>query len=76
MVKGSEKGEIKLRKAQFEGKKGRLLLELQKSYKGDERFKLTEKFKDDIEVDKLKNSFRQIVDKDILEMKEEPNQMV
>ena len=65
---GKQNPELKLKKSQFEGKKGRLLLELQKSYKGDERFKLTEKFKDDIEVDKLKNSFRQITDKGILQL--------
>jgi hypothetical protein len=30
----------------FEGKHGRLMLELQKSYQGDERFRLNEKFGD------------------------------
>ena len=73
---GKEEPGINLKKSQFEGHKGRLLLELQKSYKGDSRFKLTDKFKDDIEVGRLKNSFRQITDKDILEMQPEPESVV
>jgi hypothetical protein len=49
----------------FEGSKGRIMLELQKSYK-DPRFKLTDKFKDDIDVNKLPNSLKFVTDKDIL----------
>lgn len=41
------------------------MLELQKSYK-DPRFKLTNKFKDDIDVNKLPNSLKQITDQEIL----------
>jgi hypothetical protein len=41
------------------------MLELQKSYK-DPRFKLTNKFKDDIDVNKLSQSFKQSTDKDVL----------
>ena len=37
----------------FEGNKGRVLLELSKTYKGDDRFKLNQKFREDLEVDKL-----------------------
>ena len=50
--------------SKFEGKKGRIMLELQKSY-NDSRFKLTNKFKDDIEVEKLSTSFKQAADKEI-----------
>lgn len=51
--------------SKFEGPKGRLMLELQKSFR-DDRFKLTKKFQDDIDVNKLSNSFKQTVDKEIL----------
>lgn len=40
-------------KTVFEGDKGRVLLQLSKSYKGDNRFKLDSRFKDDIEPSKL-----------------------
>ena len=50
--------------SKFEGKTGRIMLELQKSY-NDPRFKLTSKFKDDIEVEKLSTAFKQAADKDI-----------
>lgn len=47
--------------SKFEGSKGRIMLELQKSYK-DPRFKLTDKFRDDIDVNKLPNSLKQVTD--------------
>ena len=50
----------------YEGKQGKLVLELSKTYKGDSRFKLDERFKDDIDVDKLPQRFREITDKEIL----------
>jgi hypothetical protein len=37
----------------FEGENGYVMMELQKSYGGDERFKLDEHFKDDLETKKL-----------------------
>ncbi len=40
----------------FSGKNGRLLFELNKTFKSDERFKMTEEFLDDINVDKLPES--------------------
>lgn len=46
------------------------MLELQKSFR-DDRFKLTKKFQDDIDVNKLSNSFKQTVDKEILKEPEE-----
>lgn len=39
-----------LHKEIFEGNKGKVLLELSKSYKGDDRFKLDDRFKDDLEI--------------------------
>eukprot|EP01015_Nassula_variabilis_P004046 TRINITY_DN12787_c0_g1_i1.p3 TRINITY_DN12787_c0_g1~~TRINITY_DN12787_c0_g1_i1.p3 ORF type:complete len:226 (+),score=47.46 TRINITY_DN12787_c0_g1_i1:103-780(+) len=38
----------------------RLLLELQKSYKGDSRFVLDERFTDDVEIEKLPNLIKQM----------------
>jgi len=35
-----------------------VLFELQKSYKGDSRFKLDERFAEDIDADKLPNSIK------------------
>lgn len=43
------------------------MLELSKSYKGDSRFKLDDRFQDDIDVDKLPQKFREIADKGVLE---------
>lgn len=37
----------------FDGEKGRLLLEISKTYKGDSRFKLDDRFRDDVEIEKL-----------------------
>jgi hypothetical protein len=34
----------------YEGSKGKVMLELSKTFKGDSRFKLDDRFKDDIEV--------------------------
>lgn len=42
----------------FEGNKGKVMLELSKTYKGDSRFKLDQRFQDDIDVDKLPQKFR------------------
>lgn len=43
----------------YDSKKGKLLLELQKTFKGDDRFKLGKKFKNDVEFEKLPNSVKQ-----------------
>lgn len=51
----------------FEGAKGRVLLELSKTYKGDERFKLNEKFREDLDVEKLPQKFKQIAEKQVLD---------
>lgn len=50
----------------YDSKQGKLVLELTKTYKGDSRFKLDERFKDDIDVDKLPQKFKEITDKEIL----------
>ncbi|CAK88515.1 unnamed protein product (macronuclear) [Paramecium tetraurelia] len=47
-------------KKKITGKKGQLLVELQKSYKGDKRFKLDEKFNDDLNVEKLNKKFKDL----------------
>ncbi len=41
----------------YEGNTGKVMLELSKTYKGDSRFKLDERFKDDLDVDKLPQKF-------------------
>ena len=51
----------------FEGKSGKILLELSKTYKGDSRFKLDRRFEDDIDVDKLPEKFKQISESEILQ---------
>ncbi len=48
-----------LRKKQFEGEKGSILLKLQNSYANDSRFKLDSKFKNDIEYNKLPDSIKE-----------------
>lgn len=48
----------------YDSKKGKLLLELQKTFKGDERFKLGKKFKNDVEFEKLPNSVK-LANKDL-----------
>lgn len=42
----------------FDTKKGQVLFELQKSFKGDNRFKMDSRFAEDIEVDKLPNTIK------------------
>lgn len=46
------------------------MLELSKTYKGDSRFKLDQKFKDDIEVEKLPQKFKDIAEKGLIEKME------
>jgi hypothetical protein len=55
---GVENFNIALEKKQFQGKKGKMLLELQKSYKNDQRFVLNKNFKDDIEVAKVPKNLK------------------
>jgi len=45
----------KFQKNIYDSKKGKILLDLQKSFKGDDRFHLNKSFKNDIEFDKLPN---------------------
>lgn len=47
-------------KGQFEGKKGHLLLQLQKSYKGDDRFQLTKSGDFDIDLSNAKKTMKQL----------------
>lgn len=54
--------EIALKKRQFEGNKGEMLLELQKTYKGDQRFKLDNKFMNDIDINKVSNGIKELTD--------------
>jgi hypothetical protein len=49
-----------LKKKQFEGKKGHLLMELQTSYKNDQRFLLDKKFKDDVDTRKVSGTVKQM----------------
>lgn len=51
----------------FEGTKGKVMLQLSKTYKGDSRFKLDGRFQDDIDVDKLPQKFREIAEKGVIE---------
>ena len=54
--------ELALNKKQFEGNKGNMLLELQKTFKGDERFKIDKKFENDIETKKVSYGLKQLTD--------------
>jgi hypothetical protein len=54
--------EIALKKKQFEGNKGQMLLELQKTYKGDKRFKLDNKFVNDMDVKKVSYGVKELTD--------------
>ena len=54
--------EVALKKKQFEGNKGKMLLELQKTYKGDDRFKFDKKFSNDIEVNRISYGVKELTD--------------
>ena len=54
--------ELALKKKQFEGSKGKMLLELQKTYKGDDRFKFDNKFSNDIEVNRISYGLKELTD--------------
>jgi len=53
---------IALKKNQFIGKKGAMLMELQKSYKGDERFKFDKRFAGDIEAKLVSDNVKNMTD--------------
>lgn len=49
-----------LKKTQFTGKSGKMLMELQKSYKDEQRFVLDKKFKNDIEVQRIPQKLKEV----------------
>lgn len=49
----------KFKKNIYDSKKGKILLDLQKTFKGDDRFHLDKSFKNDIEFEKLPNAIKQ-----------------
>lgn len=56
--KMKENFERALNKKQFQGEKGKMLFDLQKTYASDLRFKIDDKFKDDISYKKLPSSLK------------------
>jgi len=59
---GDDNFNIALKKNQFVGKKGAMLLELQKSYNGDARFKVDKRFTGDIETNKVSEKIKGMTD--------------
>lgn len=55
---GEDNFNIALEKKQFQGKKGQMLMELQQSYRDDQRFILDKKFKGDIDVKKISKNVK------------------
>lgn len=71
-----EKIEASFGKKIYDSKKGKILLDLQKTYKGDERFRLGKNFNNDIEFDKLPNLIKlanKELEYDLEEPKKEKN---
>lgn len=54
-----------LKKKEFLGNKGKVLLDLQTSYGADSRFKIDKKFKDDINISKLPDSIKYAMNKEL-----------
>ena len=51
----------------LDGEKGKLMLEISKTFKGDSRFQLDEKFQKDVDIDKMPEKFKQKLENDLLQ---------
>lgn len=51
----------------LDGEKGKLMLEIAKTFKGDKRFQLDQRFEKDVDVQKLPEKFKQTFENDLLQ---------
>ena len=47
--------------------KGKLMLEISKTFKGDSRFQLDQKFERDVDIDQMPEKFKQKLEQDLLQ---------
>lgn len=59
--------EIKFESKILDGDKGKLMLEINKTFKGDSRFKLDERFEKDVDIEKMPDKFKQKLENDLLQ---------
>ena len=54
-------------KHMLDGDKGKLMLEISKSFKGDSRFKLDNRFEKDVDPEHMPEKFKQKLEQDLLQ---------
>lgn len=58
--------EMKFESKVLNGDKGKLMLEINKTFKGDSRFKLDQRFEKDVDIEKMPDKFKQKLQNDLL----------
>jgi hypothetical protein len=54
-------------RSHLDGEKGKLMLEITKTFKGDSRFQLNDKFEKDVDIDHMPEKFKQKLEQDLLQ---------
>lgn len=58
--------QIKFESKILDGDKGKLMLEINKTFRGDSRFKLDERFEKDVDIQEMPDKFKQKLENELL----------